>query len=161
MGQNKLGRMLHQIAILTGIDLSDDRKIVNHSCRRTAIQMLKEGDIPEDEIMEFSGHRSREGVRTYKSSDDARKIKNIVSLIPLDIEDIELEEFEYFPGNPLVNISDDESDSDGEINYYDHLNEGEQQYENLSNSSKADSSENLDLNEDDDMTQGNFIIRAV
>ncbi|CAI2172700.1 2225_t:CDS:2 [Funneliformis geosporum] len=70
MSQNKLGKMLHQIANLTGINLSDDRKIVNHSCHRTAIQMLKDEDIPEDEIMEFS-----------------------------DIEDIEVKEFEYFSGN--------------------------------------------------------------
>ncbi|CAI2193220.1 19306_t:CDS:1, partial [Funneliformis geosporum] len=99
MSQNKLGKMLHQIANLTDINLSDDQKIVNHSWRRIAIQMLKDEDIPEDRIMEFSGHRSREGVRTYKSLDEARKIQNIVSLIPLDIEDIEVEEFEYFPGN--------------------------------------------------------------
>jgi hypothetical protein len=112
MGQNKLGKMLHQIATLTGINLEDDRKVVNHSCRRTAIQMLKDGDIPEDEIMEFSGHRSREGVRTYKSSDEARKIKNTISLIPLDFEDMEIEEFEYFPGNSWANLNDNNSDSD-------------------------------------------------
>ena len=112
MGQNKLGKMLHQIATLTGINLEDDCKIVNHSCRRTAIQMLKDGDIPEDEIMEFSGHRSREGVRTYKSADEARKIKNTISLIPLDFEDMEIEEFEYFPGNSLANLNDNNSDSD-------------------------------------------------
>jgi hypothetical protein len=74
--------------------------------------MLKDGDIPEDKIMEFSNHRSREGVRTYKSSDEARKIKNTVSLIPLDFEDIEIEEFEYFPGNSWANLNDNSSDSD-------------------------------------------------
>ncbi|CAI2201769.1 19504_t:CDS:2, partial [Funneliformis geosporum] len=83
-------------------------------CRRTAIQMLKDKDIPEDEIMEFSGHRSREGVRTYKSLDEARKIQNIVSLIPLDIENIEVEEFEYFPGNSWTNFNDNDYNSDSE-----------------------------------------------
>ena len=113
MGQNKLRQILHQIATLTGINLSDGQKIVNHSCRRTAIQMLKDKDIPEDDIMEFSGHRSREGVRTYKSSDEARKIKNVVNLIPLDLDDIEVEEFEYFPGNSWENLNDnDDSDSE-------------------------------------------------
>ncbi|CAG8498079.1 884_t:CDS:2 [Funneliformis caledonium] len=34
----------------SGIDLTDDQKIVNHSYRRIAIQMLKDEDIPEDEI---------------------------------------------------------------------------------------------------------------
>src|SRR4051794_35804389 len=123
MGQNKLGKMLHQIATLTGIDLTDDRKIVNHSCRRTAIQMLKDEDIPEDEIMEFSGHRSREGVRTYKSSAEAKKIQNTVSLIPLDIEDIEVEEFEYFPGNSWANLNDNDNDSgNGKLNILNFLN---------------------------------------
>jgi len=105
--------MLHQIAELTGIDLSDGRKIVNHSCRKTAIQMLKDNDIPEDEIMEFSGYRSREGVRTYKNSKEEKRIKNAASLIPLDFEDMEIEEFEYFPGNSWndLNANDDSDDS--------------------------------------------------
>ncbi|CAI2187466.1 5478_t:CDS:2 [Funneliformis geosporum] len=96
MGQNKLGKMLYQIANLT------------------AIQMLRDEDIPVDEIMEFSSHRSREGVRTYKSLDEARKIQNIVSLIPLDIEDIEVEEFEYFPGNSRTNFNYNDYSSDSE-----------------------------------------------
>ncbi|RGB32978.1 hypothetical protein C1646_669722 [Rhizophagus diaphanus] len=61
MGQNKLGQMLHQIVTLTDIELSDGQKIVNHRCHRTEIQMLKDGDIPEYEIIEFSGHRSWKG----------------------------------------------------------------------------------------------------
>jgi hypothetical protein len=42
--------------------------------------MLKDNDISEDEIMEFSGHRSREGVRTYKNSKEEKRIKNAASL---------------------------------------------------------------------------------
>ncbi|CAG8743459.1 hypothetical protein RhiirA5_417645 [Rhizophagus irregularis] len=134
------------------IELSDGRKIVNHSCRRTAIQMLKDGDIPEDEIMEFSGHRSREGVRTYKSIDEARKIKNVVSLIPLDFEDIEVEEFEYFPGNSWENLNDnDDSDSEFSEQGNSHDREDLGEIEHNSSSSEVNSGKNSD--EDCDLIQ--------
>ncbi|GES81052.1 zinc finger MYM-type protein 2-like [Rhizophagus clarus] len=152
MGQNKLGQMLHQIATLTGIDLSDGRKIVNHSCRRTAIQMLKDGDVPEDDIMEFSGHRSREGVRTYKSPDEARKIKNVVSLIPLDLDDIEIEEFEYFPGNwENLNINDSDSDAPD--------NDGLDEDVYNSSSSEVDSEENSDYYNTDNVDDNDKLIK--
>ncbi|GES86529.1 activating transcription factor 7-interacting protein 1 isoform X4 [Rhizophagus clarus] len=152
MGQNKLGQMLHQIATLTGIDLSDGQKIVNHSCRRTAIQMLKDGDVPEDDIMEFSGHRSREGVRTYKSPDEARKIKNVVSLIPLDLDDIEIEEFEYFPGNwENLNINDSDSDASD--------NDGLDEDVYNSSLSEVDSEENSDYYNTDNVDDNDKLIK--
>ncbi|GES74592.1 zinc finger MYM-type protein 2-like [Rhizophagus clarus] len=91
MGQNKLGQMLHQIATLTGIDLSDGQKIVNHSCRRTAIQMLKDGDVILWNFLVIDHEKD---------------------LIPLDLDDIEIEEFEYFSGNwENLNINDSDSDA--------------------------------------------------
>ncbi|CAG8737664.1 8820_t:CDS:1, partial [Gigaspora rosea] len=47
-----------------------DRKITNHSARRTAIMLRKESDKPEDELMAFSGHRLREGIRSYSRPTD-------------------------------------------------------------------------------------------
>ncbi|CAG8774863.1 12194_t:CDS:2, partial [Cetraspora pellucida] len=48
-----LKKMLHQIAVNTGIILADC-KITNNSARRTAIMLLKASDTPEDELMAFS-----------------------------------------------------------------------------------------------------------
>lgn len=59
MGTNKLREMLRQITEKTGVKI-DERKITNHSAGRSAIMILKAADVPEDEIMCFLGHRSRE-----------------------------------------------------------------------------------------------------
>ncbi|CAG8548176.1 8811_t:CDS:2 [Cetraspora pellucida] len=73
MGEKKLGTMMSQIADLTKINLDNGCKITNHSLRRTAIQRLKDLNIPEDERIEFSGHRSH----------------------------LPYEEFNYFPSNSI------------------------------------------------------------
>ncbi|GBB93687.1 hypothetical protein RclHR1_22110002 [Rhizophagus clarus] len=124
--------MLHQIATLTGIDLSDGWKIVNHSCRRTAIQMLKDGDVPEDDIMEFSGHRSQ--------------------LTRRNLDDIEIEEFEYFPGNwENLNINDSDSDSSD--------NDGLDEDVYNSSSSEVDSEENSDYYNTDNVDDNDKLVK--
>ena len=99
MGEKKLGTMMSQIADLTKINLDNGRKITNHSLRRTAIQRLKDLNVPEDERIEFSGHRSREGIKVYNNSNEDQKIQNMALLIPLDHDDLPYEEFNYFPGD--------------------------------------------------------------
>nr|CAG8436134.1 10607_t:CDS:2 [Entrophospora candida] len=74
VGKRKLSRMMKSIAELTGLDLNDDRKLVNHSVRRTAIQILKDNDVLEDEIIKFSGRIPREGVRAYKNPNEQQLI---------------------------------------------------------------------------------------
>lgn len=49
--------------------------------------------------MEFSGHRSREGIKAYNNSNEDQKIQNTALLIPLDCSDLPYEEFNYFPGD--------------------------------------------------------------
>ncbi|GES83865.1 hypothetical protein GLOIN_2v1780132 [Rhizophagus clarus] len=130
--RSKAGQMLHQIATLTGIDLSDGWKIVNHSCRRTAIQMLKDGDVPEDDIMEFSGHRSQ--------------------LTRRNLDDIEIEEFEYFPGNwENLNINDSDSDSSD--------NDGLDEDVYNSSSSEVDSEENSDYYNTDNVDDNDKLVK--
>ncbi|CAG8467411.1 18554_t:CDS:1, partial [Gigaspora rosea] len=48
--------MLYQIALNTGIKL-DNRKITNHSACQSAIMILKAADVPENELMNFSGQK--------------------------------------------------------------------------------------------------------
>ncbi|CAG8701908.1 4484_t:CDS:2 [Cetraspora pellucida] len=76
MGEKKLGTMMLQIADLTKINLDNGHKITNHLLRRTVIQRLKDLNIPEDERMEFLGHRSREGIKAYNNSNEDQKIQN-------------------------------------------------------------------------------------
>ncbi|CAG8798486.1 10269_t:CDS:2, partial [Gigaspora rosea] len=46
MGTNKLREMLRQITEKTGVKI-DERKITNHSARRSAIMILNAADVPE------------------------------------------------------------------------------------------------------------------
>ena len=119
MGTNKLNTMMPKIAELTGINLDNSRKICNHSLRRTAIQRLKDLDVPEDERMVFSGHRSREGIRAYNSPNDEQRLRNTSMLISLDFDDIPYEEFGYFPGDAqnYVNFEADDDYDEGILFY--------------------------------------------
>jgi len=115
MGERKLSRMMKSIAELTGLNLNDDRRLVNHSVRRTAIQILKDNDVPEDEIIKFSGHRSREGVRAYKNPNEQQLVRNTAMLLKFDFETTNLEEFEYYPGDLGVNYCDNDYDDENNI----------------------------------------------
>ncbi|CAG8601220.1 1324_t:CDS:2 [Diversispora eburnea] len=84
-GLNKLNTMMAKIANITGINLDNGRK------------RLKDLNVPEDECMEFSGYRSREGIRVYNNPSEDQKLCNTLMLIPLDFDDIPYEEFDYFP----------------------------------------------------------------
>ncbi|CAG8642446.1 5656_t:CDS:2, partial [Cetraspora pellucida] len=115
--EKKLGTMMLQIADLTKINLDNGCKITNHSLRRTAIQRLKDLNILEDERMEFSGHRSREGIKAYNNSNEDQKIQNTALLIPLDYEDLLYEEFNYFSNNSInyLNFKDNPEIYDNSI----------------------------------------------
>ncbi|UZO12062.1 uncharacterized protein OCT59_003612 [Rhizophagus irregularis] len=64
--------MMNDIATNTGINLDNRRLITNHSCCRTAIQMLKDNGLSDSDLQSFSGHRSRESLADYCKTSDNR-----------------------------------------------------------------------------------------
>ncbi|RIB08428.1 hypothetical protein C2G38_2211676 [Gigaspora rosea] len=62
-------------------NLDNDRLITNHSCHRTAIQLLKNSGIPESELQAFSWHRSRESIADYCQTSNDQRITNTAMLI--------------------------------------------------------------------------------
>ncbi|CAG8842141.1 12065_t:CDS:2, partial [Gigaspora margarita] len=101
---NRQEGMLCQITEKTEVKI-DGRKITNHSARRSAIMILKAADLPEDEIMCFSGHRSHEEIKTYTVDND-------------------LEEFYSYPGNLYTHESESEDNDDVDgTNDDKHVNE--------------------------------------
>ncbi|CAG8724147.1 15770_t:CDS:1, partial [Dentiscutata heterogama] len=78
--KNTLGNMMKEIAHASGINV-DDQKITNHSGRRTAIQLLSDLNVNEHEMMQFSDHRSTNGLRTYKNPNDQQRLKNFTLLL--------------------------------------------------------------------------------
>ncbi|CAG8854150.1 20872_t:CDS:2, partial [Gigaspora margarita] len=103
--------MLHQIAVNTGINLVD-RKITNHSARRTAIMLFKASDTPEDELMAFSGHRSREGIRSYSRPTDDQRLNSVASLIPFATVEEDLEEYYNFFGQSYITYESEEDNAE-------------------------------------------------
>ncbi|CAG8847607.1 17961_t:CDS:2, partial [Gigaspora margarita] len=110
MGYAKLRKMLNDIATNTGINLDNNRLITNHSCRRTAIQLLKNNGVPESELQAFSGHRSRESLADYCQTSDDQRLTNTKMLIPYSPQELDLDEFEY--NDCYENFLDEELDVD-------------------------------------------------
>ncbi|CAG8731147.1 21085_t:CDS:2 [Cetraspora pellucida] len=109
MGENKLKSMMQQIVINIGIDL-EGRKITNHSCRRTAIMILKAFDVPEDEVMIFSGHRSCKDIHAYSSPTDDQRLLSMALLILYTSYNKDLESYYSFPRNSYIDYNSDEND---------------------------------------------------
>ena len=62
LGRHTLDKMLREIFI--SANLNPDSKS-NHSLRATSISRMYHAKVPEKQIMERSGHLSKEGVRAY------------------------------------------------------------------------------------------------
>ncbi|CAG8831855.1 35976_t:CDS:1, partial [Racocetra persica] len=120
---NKLREILCQITLKTRIDVNV-HKITNHSARRTVIIILKASDIPENEIMCFSGHKSHEGVKTYSKPTDNQQLRSMATLILYTTIGKNLEEFYSYLGNLYTHKSDSEDNNNNVVssNYVDKNN---------------------------------------
>ncbi|CAB4387021.1 unnamed protein product [Rhizophagus irregularis] len=92
MGYSKLRKIMNDIATNTGINLDNRRLITNHSCRRTAIQMLKDNGLSDSDLQSFSGHQSRESLADYCKTSDNQQVLNTAMLIPFTLHENNLDE---------------------------------------------------------------------
>ncbi|CAJ0897953.1 2593_t:CDS:1, partial [Entrophospora sp. SA101] len=77
IGQTKLKSWLKNIAIQSGIDLSN-RKITTHSGRKTLIRNLKENVGTTDiETISISRHKSLKGLASYERSKDKLQVNSM------------------------------------------------------------------------------------
>lgn len=76
VGVNKLSNIMKTMCAEAGID----GYFTNHSGKRTCATTLYQAGVPEQEIMNRTGHRSVESVRKYKraSSEMLKDISNIL-----------------------------------------------------------------------------------
>ena len=70
-GRETLGNVVKSMMVKAGFE----GHYTNHSLRRTCATTLYENNIPEQVIQETTGHRSVEGVRSYKTTSSAKKRK--------------------------------------------------------------------------------------
>lgn len=77
IGHNTLDKMFKTMCKDGGLD----GNYSNHFCRATGVTRMYEAGLPEKVIMQRSGHRSLEGVRTYRREDqgDAMKVSNALN----------------------------------------------------------------------------------
>lgn len=62
------------------IDLCPEKRITNHSARKTVVKKLKSSGIPKCEIKNITGHTSAQGLDDYDSGDEREQqmISNII-----------------------------------------------------------------------------------
>lgn len=53
----------------------------NHSGRKTATQILQDQEVPEQAIMQLTGHKSVQGVRAYKQINENQQLNTLNTLI--------------------------------------------------------------------------------
>ena len=71
MGRETLGNVVKNIMRKAGFE----GHFTNHSLRRSCATRLYEGGVPEQVIVETTGHRSCDGVREYKCTSSTLKRK--------------------------------------------------------------------------------------
>ncbi|CAG8599772.1 2767_t:CDS:2, partial [Gigaspora margarita] len=102
MGGTKLKKMMCYIVEHIAINLNNGRHITNHSCRRTAIQLLRNSGLSEPDLQAFSGHCSRESLADYCQLGEDQRITNMELLIPFSSQELNLDEYDNYEG-PNVN----------------------------------------------------------
>ena len=82
MGVNKLNSLMKDCAHLAGI--GTDKRITNHSARKTLVQKLQDNDIPPTQIVQIAGHKNLKSVNNYSSLREQQQqdISSILSSVP-------------------------------------------------------------------------------
>ena len=71
LGQHSIGRMLSSAAKIAQID---QKKIANHSARKTAIKRLLDGGCPPSYVTQLTGHKSMSSLASYtEACDDVQR----------------------------------------------------------------------------------------
>ena len=82
MGVNKLNSLMKDCAQLAGI--GKDKRITNHSARKTLVQKLQDNNIPPTQIVQITGHKNLQSVNNYSSLREQQQqdISSILSSVP-------------------------------------------------------------------------------
>lgn len=79
MGVNKLNSLMKNCAEVAGIGF--DKRITNHSARKTLVQKLQDNNVPPTQIVQVTGHKNLQSVNNYSSLRDNQQeaISSILS----------------------------------------------------------------------------------
>ena len=61
-------------------EICPEKRLSNHSVRKTAVRKLKAKGVPKSEIITITGHRQEQSVEAYDSGneDEQQKLSNII-----------------------------------------------------------------------------------
>ena len=82
MGKNTIDSIMKKMKLNSPlIDLCPEKRITNHSARKTVIKKLKSSGIPKCKIKNITGHTSAQGLADYDSGDEREQqmISNIIN----------------------------------------------------------------------------------
>ena len=80
-GKNTIDSIIKKMKLNSPlIDLYPEKRITNHSARKTVVKKLKSSRIPKCEIKNITGHTSTQGLDEYDSGDEREQqmISNII-----------------------------------------------------------------------------------
>ena len=81
MGKNTIDSIMKKMKLNSPlIDLCPEKRITDHSARKTVVKKLKSSGIPKCEIKNITGHTSAQGLDDYDSGDEREQqiISNII-----------------------------------------------------------------------------------
>ncbi len=71
MGKNSINTIMKKMKENSPLqDVCPEKKITNHSARKTVVKKLKSSGVPKCEIKNITGHTSAQGLDDYDSGDE-------------------------------------------------------------------------------------------
>jgi len=81
MGKNMISKIMQSMKENSPLqEMCPDKRLSNHSVRKTVVRKLKAKGVPKSEIITITGHRQEQSVEAYDSGneDEQRQLSNII-----------------------------------------------------------------------------------
>ena len=81
MGKNTISKIMKSMKENSPLqEMCPDKRLSNHSVRKTVVRKLKAKGVPKSEIITITGHRQEQSVEAYDSGneDEQRKLSNMI-----------------------------------------------------------------------------------
>ena len=104
MGKNTISKIMQTMKENSPLQqMCPEKRLSNHSVRKTVVRKLKAKGVPKSEIITITGHRQEQSVEAYDSGndDEQRQLSNII-----DGKEIQLNQpTSRVPLQPLIQSS--------------------------------------------------------
>ena len=74
IGENTINNIMKTMKKNSSLKvICPDKKLTNHSARKTVVKKLKSSGIPKCELKNITGHSSKQGLDDYDAGDERRR----------------------------------------------------------------------------------------